>query len=226
MAGFLTTGLLANWTTGGIPSFDQPALDVDAPPPASKPASSKIQRVPSFHPPESRHVLKRRAEINFAAPPLAALQRSLTDLHHPMTDCTSMQICLNGPSSENWQDWVTRELDDPRRMTIPILHPRFLSHLEPERLAQFVREVIVRIRTMTASGNEHLLRGDLSAFERVSWMTAPDAVPLLISEASRLNAIHPDRYPGLLESMLDEYSRHETDLRFKMATIRNQLKLK
>jgi hypothetical protein len=136
-----------------------------------------------------------------------------------------MRCCLAGPQSETWLDWVHRELDDPRRRTIPVLNPQFLSRLEPGRLAQLIQEIIIRIRTMVAPGNEHLLEGDLTAFERVSWMMAPESVPLLMKEASRLRTLNPDRYPTLLHDMLNEYFRHNIDLRYKMAMIRNELQL-
>lgn len=170
----------------------------------------------------TRALQKRAAQIALVTPPA---QKPQIDLDAPHWDRASMRYCLAGPQSETWQDFVHRELDDTRRRTIPILNPHFLSHLEPKRLAQLIQETIIRIRTMVAPGNEHLLKGDTTAFERVSWMMAPEVVPLLMGEAARLQALHPNRYPIQLRDMLNEYSRHKIDLCYQMAMIRNELKL-
>lgn len=209
--------LILNADTGE-PSAEPHRLSAPVPPSSRSTLPRALPQAPN----KARALQRRAAQIAFITTPT---QDHKIDLDLPHWDRTSMRSCLAGPQSGDWLDWVYRELDDPRRRTIPVLQPQFLSHLEPKRLAQLIQEIIIRIRTMVAPGNEHLLKGDTSAFERVSWMMAPEVVPVLMSEASKLNALHPDHYPPQLHDMLGEYSRHRIDLCYQMAMIRNELKL-
>jgi hypothetical protein len=207
---------ILNADTLGDSPLDEPSAQSHQPPRSTTPRA--IPRLPD----KTRALQRRAAQI---APVVPLPQTPQIDLDAPHWDRTSMRCCLAGPQSETWLDWVHRELDDPRRRTIPVLNPQFLSRLEPGRLAQLIREIIIRTRTMVAPGNEHLLEGDTTAFERVSWMMAPEVVPLLMREASRLRTLNPDGYTILLHNMLNEYFRHENNLQLQMLRIETKLKL-